>query len=334
MSKLEAQPRDSQGAEIHASNFDVGGLYADLPRPKAWPSDNSNAGADMKITNIYASTSSDSQLSSANASCGKICDWRPDANSASEKTRKWRNDANAQREKPVDIDEQGQYKVKPGDTLWDISKRLATPKDGPAPSNIDIITKMEEIVKENQGRHRNLDCNPHLLRPGDTLKVPGEPKSGTGNGTDVESPSTKAPEPGSMSSEHPGFGNIQKQDHPDSANMKSRPDDQTTIPAPGECGSNLILLGPNEEVDPTKLAQLIESAVRPEVHLYEKPRQDCHTNPFFVDNTTSEPPTVRPVAPKSEWITGPFKIELPDCIIEGLPKKEDWMLYQRREPSH
>lgn len=343
MSKLEAQPRDTQGTEMHASNFDVRGLYADLPRQKAYTSDRGVSSADMKITNIYASTSSDSQLSSASASCGKvICDWRPDANSGSEKTRKWRNDASAQREKPADVDEQGQYKVKPGDTLWDISKRLATPKDGPAPSNMDIINKMEEIVKENKGRHRNLDCNPHLLRPGDTLKVPGEPQSGTTNGTDVESPSTKAPESGSMSteqpglgnidkSEHPGLGNFQKHDHPDSGNMKSLPDDQTTNPkpAPDALGTNLILLGPNEEIDPAILREL-EEKTRPEI--IRKPIwQDAHTNPLYEQNNTC------PTNPTSIWVTGPYKVELPDFIIEGLPikedwKLEDWILHQRRKP--
>ncbi len=215
MAKLESESsglRSSDGGG-QTSKFDVKGLYEEfrIQKPVVNADMSITRSADeLHMTNIFKDSK---ESSTAKASCGKDCDWRPDEGSSSEKTRKWREDARAQRQKQVDTDEKGEYKVKPGDTIWDISKRLATPKDGPPPSIADIQKKMDELLQENKGHHRNLDCNPHLLRPGDTLKVPGEPKSGTASG-DASQPQELNEIANAKPQELNGIANAKPQEQP------------------------------------------------------------------------------------------------------------------------
>lgn len=98
------------------------------------------------------------------------CSWRPDESSKSDKTRNWKEQREAQRDKPLDLKD-GQYEVKPGDTMSDIARRHLK-ESGKEPSNKDVESMVKKLAEQNKDSNTILKCNPHLIRPGMRLELP------------------------------------------------------------------------------------------------------------------------------------------------------------------
>lgn len=111
-------------------------------------------------------------------------DFRPDSQLRTRQGREWHGRSQEQRQKPLDLDKDGNYQVKRGDSLWTIAERMETGKDGRKPSAKTILDAVKRLTQANPQL-----CNPDFLKEGTTLKIPSRERPVDGG---AQSSSTKA----------------------------------------------------------------------------------------------------------------------------------------------
>lgn len=104
--------------------------------------------------------------------CAQRQQFKPDYTNGSRQSREWQRDSQNQRNKPMETDDNGDYKVQRGDSLWTIGERMARGEDGKKPSAKTVQKAIEDLVKANP----ELKCNPDYLKHTDKLHIPGREK--------------------------------------------------------------------------------------------------------------------------------------------------------------
>ncbi|MBS1999540.1 MAG: LysM peptidoglycan-binding domain-containing protein [Cyanobacteria bacterium SZAS LIN-2] len=90
----------------------------------------------------------------------------PDLTYSGVRAREFLDKMNEQRHKPVELNSDGKYEVKPGDTLATIAERTLR-KDGHSPSQAEIQARTKELERLNGDQIGNR----HLLKPGMHLRL-------------------------------------------------------------------------------------------------------------------------------------------------------------------
>jgi hypothetical protein len=93
--------------------------------------------------------------------------WRPDL---SRERPEWKTAHAAQRDANLDIDKDGVYVVKDGDTLSDIARRSLKQQNA-ATDVATVNQEIAKIVEHNVDAYPGLQHNPHLIHPGDQLRL-------------------------------------------------------------------------------------------------------------------------------------------------------------------
>lgn len=93
-------------------------------------------------------------------------DFRPDPTLSSRSAREWQEKHKEQSQKPMELNKDGQYEVKPGDSFASIAKRDLK-KDGKEPSQAEIDKRSKELQEIN----KDSTSNGHYLKPGMTLRM-------------------------------------------------------------------------------------------------------------------------------------------------------------------
>src|SRR5690348_9361277 len=86
------------------------------------------------------------------------CNFKPDYELSTPRARDWANASDAQRAKPLDLNENGEYRVKWGDSLSTIAER-ALKGSGSAVNKDSLQAMQDAIVEANHDRYKTLDCN-------------------------------------------------------------------------------------------------------------------------------------------------------------------------------
>lgn len=101
-----------------------------------------------------------------------ICNFQPDYDLSTPRAQQWKADSDVQRTRPLDLNENGEYKVKWGDSLSTIAERAL--KGAGQSVNRDSLQSMQEaIVQANHERYPTLDCNKDFVKENWCLKIPG-----------------------------------------------------------------------------------------------------------------------------------------------------------------
>jgi hypothetical protein len=90
----------------------------------------------------------------------------PDMSYSGAQGREFLNKMNEQRHKPIELNNDGKYEVRPGDTLATIAERTLK-QDGHKPTQAEIQSRSKELEQLNG----NQIGNRHLLKPGMQLKL-------------------------------------------------------------------------------------------------------------------------------------------------------------------
>lgn len=175
--------------------------------------------------------------------CAQRQQFKPDYTNGSRGSREWQRDSQNQRNKPLETDDNGDYKVQRGDSLWTIGERMARGEDGKKPSAKTVQKAIEDLVKANP----ELKCNPDYLKHTDKLHIPGHEKlndvTRMPDEETVEGPSgiyseTTKPEEHSL----PGAGNSEQIEGDGSVVTRERGGESTSV-SPDE---KTITIGPRE----------------------------------------------------------------------------------------
>lgn len=175
--------------------------------------------------------------------CAQRQQFKPDYTNGSRGSREWQHDSQNQRSKPLVTDDNGDYKVQRGDSLWIIAERMTRGEDGKKPSAKTVQKAIEDLVKANP----ELKCNPDFLKQTDKLHIPGREKTSdvtrTTDEDAVERPSgnyseTTNPEVNSL----PGAGNSEANGSDGSVTTIQRDDKDHSVISDGKT----ITVAPSE----------------------------------------------------------------------------------------
>lgn len=160
--------------------LDSNHLPTDRTAPAA-PGGNS-AGVQRELLEQYRIPARSNGACSLNDACSPF---KPDYERRTESGRAWDKEAKKQQGSGFEVGPDGKYEVKPGDSLWGIAER-AIKKEGGKSSPAEVQKRVKELVEANKENLPGLDCNPHLLKRGGKLNIPGR--------TNQEQPSEKPAE--------------------------------------------------------------------------------------------------------------------------------------------
>jgi hypothetical protein len=93
--------------------------------------------------------------------------WRPDL---SKERPEWRDAHATQKDATLNVDQNGVYVVKDGDTLYDIARRSLKAQNAATDVNT-VNQEVGKIVEHNVDAYPGLSNNPHLIHPGDQLRL-------------------------------------------------------------------------------------------------------------------------------------------------------------------
>ncbi|MCC6977840.1 MAG: hypothetical protein IT343_05930 [Candidatus Melainabacteria bacterium] len=100
------------------------------------------------------------------------CNFKPDYELSTPRAQQWAADSQVQRSKPLDINENGEYRVKWGDSLSTIAERAL--RGAGAPVSKDSLQSMQDaIVEANRDRYKSLECNRDFIKEDWSLRIPG-----------------------------------------------------------------------------------------------------------------------------------------------------------------
>lgn len=141
-----------------------------------------SAGVQRELLEQYRIPARSNGACSLNDACSPF---KPDYERRTESGRAWDKEAKKQQGSGFEVGPDGKYEVKPGDSLWGIAER-AIKKEGGKTSPAEVQKRVKELVEANKENLPGLDCNPHLLKRGGKLNIPGR--------TNQEQPSEKPAE--------------------------------------------------------------------------------------------------------------------------------------------
>ncbi len=141
-----------------------------------------SAGVQRELLEQYRIPARSNGACSLNDACSPF---KPDYERRTESGRAWDKEAKKQQGSGFEVGPDGKYEVKPGDSLWGIAER-AIKKEGGKSSPAEVQKRVKELVEANKENLPGLDCNPHLLKRGGKLNIPGR--------TNQEQPSEKPAE--------------------------------------------------------------------------------------------------------------------------------------------
>lgn len=135
--------------------------------------------------NIYDSKFSkfgEKQIGSCTAAgnssaCESAKAFRPDTQLRTRQGREWQGKSQEQRQKPLDVDKDGNYQVKKGDSLWTLAERMGTGRDGKRPSLRATMDNIKRLTEANP----ELKCNADYLKAGKTLKIQRQDQNAHGD---------------------------------------------------------------------------------------------------------------------------------------------------------
>ena len=180
-----------------------------LPTDRTAPAalSGNSAGVQRELLEQYRIPARSNGACSLNDACSPF---KPDYERRTESGRAWDKEAKKQQGSGFEVGPDGKYEVKPGDSLWGIAER-AIKKEGGKSSPAEVQKRVKELVEANKENLPGLDCNPHLLKRGGKLNIPGR--------TNQEQPSEKpaenltpgnAAKPSEKPAENPTPGNAAK----------------------------------------------------------------------------------------------------------------------------
>lgn len=144
-----------------------------LPTDRTAPSalGGNSAGVQRELLEQYKIPARSNGACSLNDACSLF---KPDYERKTESGRAWDKEAKKQQGTGLEVGPDGKYEVKPGDSLWGIAER-AIKKEGGKSSAAEVQKRVKELVEANKENLPGLDCNPHLLKRGGKLNIPGRP---------------------------------------------------------------------------------------------------------------------------------------------------------------
>ncbi len=144
-----------------------------LPTDRTAPSalGGNSAGVQRELLEQYKIPARSNGACSLNDACSPF---KPDYERKTESGRAWDKEAKKQQGTGLEVGPDGKYEVKQGDSLWGIAER-AIKKEGGKSSAAEVQKRVKELVEANKENLPGLDCNPHLLKRGGKLNIPGRP---------------------------------------------------------------------------------------------------------------------------------------------------------------
>ncbi len=158
----------------------------------AAPSGNA-AGVQRELLEQYKLPARSNGACSLNDACSPFT---PDYKRETESGRAWDREAKKQQGSNLEVGPDGKYEVKPGDSLWGIAER-AIKKEGGKSSAAEVQKRVKELVEANKENLPGLDCNPHLLKRGTKLNIPGRTNQDQSSEKPAEKPA-ETPKPGAV----------------------------------------------------------------------------------------------------------------------------------------
>jgi LysM repeat protein len=142
-----------------------------LPTDRTAPAalSGNSAGVQRELLEQYKIPARSNGACSLNEACSPF---KPDYERKTESGRAWDKEAKKQQGSGFEVGPDGKYEVKPGDSLWGIAER-AIKKEGGKSSAAEVHKRVKELVEANKENLPGLDCNPHLLKRGGKLNIPG-----------------------------------------------------------------------------------------------------------------------------------------------------------------
>jgi hypothetical protein len=128
-----------------------------------------SAGVQRELLEQYKLPARSNGACSLNDACSPF---KPDYERKTESGRAWDKEAKKQQGSSLEVGPDGKYEVKPGDSLWGMAERLIK-KEGGKSSAAEVQKRVKELVEANKENLPGLDCNPHLLKRGTKLNIPG-----------------------------------------------------------------------------------------------------------------------------------------------------------------
>ncbi|MBC8000037.1 MAG: hypothetical protein IAF58_18925 [Leptolyngbya sp.] len=118
-----------------------------------------------------------------------ICNFKPDYDLSTPQAQQWHAESQKQRLNPVELDQDGRYTVKWGDSLSTIAER--TLKTAGLPVDKDSLKSLQNaIVDANRDEYKTLDCNRDFIKEKWSLKIPVP-----GQRVEAQPPVVEAPPP-------------------------------------------------------------------------------------------------------------------------------------------
>ncbi|MFA6210649.1 MAG: hypothetical protein WC714_14560 [Candidatus Obscuribacterales bacterium] len=142
-----------------------------LPTDRVAPSalSGNSAGVQRELLEQYRMPARSNGACTLNDACSPF---KPDYERKTESGRAWDKEAKKQKGTGIDVGPDGKYEVKPGDSLWGMAERLIK-KEGGKSSAAEVQKRVKELVEANKENLPGLDCNPHLLKRGTRINIPG-----------------------------------------------------------------------------------------------------------------------------------------------------------------
>ncbi|CAN5507302.1 hypothetical protein BH11CYA1_BH11CYA1_17630 [soil metagenome] len=149
-----------------------------------------SAGVQRELLEQYKIPARSNGACTLNDACSPF---KPDYERKTESGRAWSREAKKQQGNGFDLNAEGKYEVKPGDSLWGIAER-SIKKEGGKSSPAEVQKRVKELVEANKENLPGLDCNPHLLKRGGKLNIPGGGNRDQSTAKPAEKPSEKPAE--------------------------------------------------------------------------------------------------------------------------------------------
>jgi hypothetical protein len=184
--------------------------------------------------------------------CAQRQQFRPDYSNGSRSSRQWQQDSQQQRQKPLDVDSNGDYQIRKGDSVWTIGERMARGEGNRKPDAKQVQQAIEALIKANP----ELKCNPDYLRGGGKLHIPGREtvneKPVTPQAPEQVKPNAPRPaeqaKPGASTAPEPGT-DLRK---PDDKAPAQKPGASSAVEAPGglsnKAPENMTTARPQDQV--------------------------------------------------------------------------------------
>ncbi len=122
---------------------------------------------DSKFNKLGEKQIGNCTTANSSSACEAAKAFRPDTQLRTRQGREWQGKSQEQRQKALDVDKDGNYQVKKGDSLWTVAERMGMGKDGKRPSVKATMDNIKRLTEANP----ELKCNRDYLKEGRSLKI-------------------------------------------------------------------------------------------------------------------------------------------------------------------